>query len=126
MVVDQHEDVCERLAQSLDRIPGIKVLAQTMNLMSAGELAHQSAPDVIVADFKWGGTPRSEILRWLGRMSPQSTLVVYSSYYRDGEREAFAGAGASACLLKGISAKELAAQLRKAVAKRTKTAHFAA
>lgn len=113
MVVDQHEEVCESLARSLERLPGVKVLAHTANLIRAAELAHESSPDVIIADFTWGVATRPDVLRWFARMSPESRVVVYSSYYTDGEREAFQAAGASRCLLKGMSIKELGAELRK-------------
>lgn len=118
IVVDQHEDVCHRLARSLEALPGVRVLAHTTNVMLAAELAHQYSPDVIVADFNWGAATRPDALRLIGEMSPDSRLVMYSSYYTDGEREAFAEAGADICLLKGMSVKELGAQLRKAAAAR--------
>ena len=113
MVVDQHEEVCDRLAHALEGLPGIRVLAHTTNLMLGAELAHQFAPDVIIADFRWGEATRADVLEWLGRMSPNSHLVVYSSYFTDGEREAFHAAGAERCLLKGMSVKELADDLRR-------------
>lgn len=113
IVVDQHEEVCESLAYSLERLSGVKVLAHTTNPVGAAKLAHESSPDVIIADFTWGGAARPDILRWFSRMSPRSHLVVYSSYYTDGEREAFESAGAALCLLKGLSIRELAAEARK-------------
>jgi DNA-binding NarL/FixJ family response regulator len=81
--------------------------------MLGAELAHQYEPDVIIADFRWGEGARFDMLRWLKRMSPYSKLVVNTSYYTDGEREAFTEAGAALCLLKGMSTRELAAQVRK-------------
>ncbi|MEX0682577.1 MAG: response regulator [Dehalococcoidia bacterium] len=113
MVVDQHKEVCAVLARSLERLPGIDVLGHATNLMLAAEVAHRLSPDVIVADFVWGEATRADILRWFGRMSPYSRLVVYSSYFRDGERESFEAAGATRCLLKGMNVKDLGAELRK-------------
>lgn len=115
MVVDQHEKVCASLARSLERLPGMTVLAHTTNLTLAAELAHRSSPDVIIADFTWGEVARPDVLRWFARMSPQSRLVVHSSYYTDGERESFLSAGASRCLLKGMSVRDLGIELRKVV-----------
>jgi DNA-binding NarL/FixJ family response regulator len=113
MVVDQHEEICASLAHSLDRLPAVEVLAHTTNLILAAELAHEFSPDVILVDFTWGQAARPDMLRWFGRMCPQSPLVVYSSYYTDGEREAFQAAGASRCLLKGLGIRELGIELRK-------------
>lgn len=112
IVVDQNEEVCHRLASGLERLPGIRVLAHTTNVMLAGELAHQFSPDVIIADFKWGEAERADILRWLVGMCPRSSVIVYSSYYRDGEREALEAAGAVLCLLKGLNVDELGGQIR--------------
>jgi DNA-binding NarL/FixJ family response regulator len=113
MVVDQHDEVCKSLAHSLDRLPAIKVVAYTTNLVRAAELALESPPDIILADFAWGVAPRPDILRWFATMSPRSRFVMYSSYYTDGEREAFQSAGASLCLLKGMSIRDLATEIRK-------------
>jgi DNA-binding NarL/FixJ family response regulator len=113
MVVDQNEDVCDRLGRSLDRLPDVRLVACTTNVMAAAEIAADLTPEVIIADFKWGQAKRSDILRWLARMSPRSAIVVYSSYYTDGEREAFLEAGAGRCLLKGMSVKQLAAEALK-------------
>jgi DNA-binding NarL/FixJ family response regulator len=99
----------------LDALPGIHVLAHTTNLMVAAELAHQYQPDVILADFSWGQSDRPVRLGWLGRMSPGSVLIVYSSYYVDGERERFQVAGAHRCLLKGLTIKELGDEIQRTV-----------
>jgi DNA-binding NarL/FixJ family response regulator len=117
MVVDQHEDVCRPLARSLGRLAGLKVVGHTSNLMLGAELAHQLEPDVIVADFTWGEGTRPEALAWLRRMSPASTIIVYSSYYINGEREAFTAAGADLCMLKGMSASEFGDQIQAFVHK---------
>ena len=118
MVVDQHQEVCEALARGLKGLPGFHVLSHTGNLVLAAELAHQFRPDVIIADFKWSETPRPDALRWLARVSPGTRMVVYTSYFTDGEREAFESAGAEHCLLKGLSLKELADQLRKVASRK--------
>jgi DNA-binding NarL/FixJ family response regulator len=117
MVVDQHEEVCESLARRLERLPGLKVVAHTDNLIRAAELAHESSPDVIVVDFAWGAASRPDILRWFTHLSPHSRFVVYSSYYTDDEREAFQSAGASRCLLKGMSIRAFGEELRKVLAR---------
>jgi DNA-binding NarL/FixJ family response regulator len=113
LVVDQHEEVCHLLGRALEALPEVEVLAHTTNLMLAAELAQQFSPDAIVVDLHWGQVARPEILRWLSRASPESALIVYSSYYLNGEREEFAKAGARCCLLKGMSARDLYGELSK-------------
>ncbi len=118
IVVDQHDEVCDRLGRALDGLPGIRVLAHTTNLMLAAELVHQHKPDVILADFKWGQAARPDVAGWIGRMSPDSALIVYSSYYINGERQEFEAAGAARCLLKGLTLRELETEISETVAAR--------
>jgi DNA-binding NarL/FixJ family response regulator len=111
LIVDEHEAVCDVLARRIEGLGGFRVIEATTNPVLAAEIAHEFAPDVIIADFKRGPKPRADMVRWMGEASPQSQLVIYASYYTDGEREAFADAGAARCLLKGMSASELGAAL---------------
>lgn len=112
LVVDEHEAVCAALARRIEGFGGFRVIEATTNPVLAAEIAHEFSPQIIVADFKRGPRPRQEMVAWIRRSSPQSALVVYGSYYTEGEREAFLGAGASRCLLKGMNTDELARELR--------------
>jgi DNA-binding NarL/FixJ family response regulator len=111
LIIDEHEAVCAALARRIEGFGGFRVIEATTNPVLAVEIAHEFSPQIIVADFKRGPRPRDEMVRWIRQASPQSKLVIYGSYYVDGEREAFAAAGAQRCLLKGMSAKALADEL---------------
>lgn len=111
LVIDEHEAVCIALARRIEGFGEFHVIEATSNPVLAAEIAHEFAPQIIVADFKRGPRPREEMVRWIRQASPASKLVIFGSYYVDGEREAFAAAGAQRCLLKGMSAKELADEL---------------
>jgi DNA-binding NarL/FixJ family response regulator len=119
LVIDEYEEVCRLLARSLESLPGIRVLAHTTNPVKAAELAHELAPQIIIADFKRGAAPRVDMFRWIGRSSPQSRLVIHTSYYTPDEREALQANGFSRCLLKGMSVKDLGAELRNVISGRT-------
>lgn len=118
LLIDEHHDVCERLAQAIGSLSGIELVGATTNVVLGAELAHQSKPDIILADFAWGSVPRPEKLGWIARMSPSASVLSYSSFYREGERDGFAAAGAAKCLLKGLPLKELANQIRAVAASR--------
>lgn len=122
LIIDEHPEVCRLLARGLKALPGFRVLDHTTNPMLAAELAHQYSPGIIVADFKRSGGSRSSALRWLRQVSPDSSLVVHTSYYVKGEQEALQSAGVARCLLKGMSVKELGAELRKIVQARRRGA----
>jgi DNA-binding NarL/FixJ family response regulator len=112
LIIDEHEEVCAALARRIEGFGGFDVIEATSNPVLAAEIAHEYSPQIIIADFKFGPRPRDEMARWMLSASPQSRLVIYGSYFTNGEREAFAKAGAVRCLLKGMSAQELAAELR--------------
>lgn len=112
LIIDEHEAVCSALARRIEGFGGSSVIEATSNPVLAAEIAHEFAPEIIIADFNRGPRPRDEMASSMLRASPTSKLVMYCSYYANGEREAFAKAGATRCLLKGMSAKDLAAELR--------------
>jgi len=111
LIIDEHEAVCEVLARRIEGFGGFRVVQATTNPVLAAEIAHEFSPKIIIADFKRGPRPRPEMVRWMKKASPTSRVVIYASYYTDGERESFAEAGADRCLLKGMSASELGREL---------------
>ena len=111
LIIDEHPTVSQMLARSLRRMPCIRVVGETSNVMLGAELAHQLEPDVILADFRRTGPPRSETYRWLSRVSPRSRVIAHTSYLPNGVERALREAGVAGCLLKGGGVKELAAQL---------------
>ncbi|HVP05853.1 MAG TPA: response regulator [Dehalococcoidia bacterium] len=114
LVIDENPAVCAALARRISGLDGFGVIEATSNPVLAAEIAHEFSPQVIIADFKRGPRPREEMVRWMRNSSPDSALIVYAAYFVEGEREAFQQAGASRCLLKGLSAAELARELQAA------------
>jgi DNA-binding NarL/FixJ family response regulator len=111
LVIDEHPEVSQMLARGLRRIPGLRVIGETSNVMLGAEIAHQLEPGVILADFRRTGPPRAETYRWLARVSPSSKLVAHTSYITDGEERALSSAGVARCILKGSSVRRLAEEL---------------
>jgi DNA-binding NarL/FixJ family response regulator len=97
----------------LSRVPGIRIVGETANVMLGAELAHQLAPDLILADFRRTGPPRIETYRWLARVSPKSKLVAHTTGLANGEARALRQAGVARCILKGDGVDRLADQLIK-------------
>ena len=112
LIVDEYDDVREALAEQLDAAPGIRVLAHTSNPFLGAELAHELEPRVILADFKRRAAPRADLYQWILQASPKSKLLVLTSYMGIEEEARCMQAGASRILLKGISAKRLAAEIK--------------
>jgi len=111
LIIDEHSDISPLLAERLSLVRGIRVIGETANVMLGAELAHQLEPDVILADFRRTGPPRSETYRWLSRVSPNSRVIAHTSYLSNGDETALREAGVARCLLKGGSVKKLAEQI---------------
>ena len=118
LIIDEHPTVSQMLARSLRRIPDIRVVGETSNVMLGAELAHQLEPDVILADFRRTGPPPHETYRWLARISPSSHLIAHTSYLSNGDEKALREAGVSSCVLKGSPVAELASQLMSTALRR--------
>jgi len=113
LIIDEHPEVCARLARALSAIHGLRVVAHTSNPMWGAKFARHWAPQIILVDFKWGPRSRPEAVEWIKKISPSSRIVVHASYYVNGERNAFQLAGATECLLKGLSSLDLGRELRR-------------
>jgi DNA-binding NarL/FixJ family response regulator len=111
LVIDEYAGISPLLAWGLSRTPGLRVVGETGNVMLGAELAHQLAPDVILADFRRTGPPRAETFRWLCRISPSSRVVAHASYLANGDERAFREAGVTRCILKGGTVPQLAEQI---------------
>jgi DNA-binding NarL/FixJ family response regulator len=111
LIIDEHSGISPVLSQRLSLIPGISVIGETANVMLGAELAHQLEPDLILADFRRTGPPRSETYRWLCRVSPRSKVVAHTSYVVDGDERALREAGVTRCILKGGSVRRLGEEL---------------
>jgi len=111
LIVDEHTGIPKVLADHFGRIPGIRGIGETANVMLGAELAHQFEPDVILADFRRTGPPRAETYRWLCRISPRSRVVAHTSYLPNGDERALREAGVAVCILKNGSVKKLAERI---------------
>lgn len=113
LIIDEHHGVRALLARRLNSLPPFRVVAYTGNPLLATELAWFWEPDIIIADLKQMGRASADMYRRIARASPGSRLVVFTSYLLEEEERDFLEAGVCKCLLKGISLKALADELRR-------------
>ena len=112
LIIDEHSGVRSLLARRLNSYPPFRVVAHTGDALLGTELAWFWEPDIILVDLKGTARYGTDMYRCIGRASPGSRLVVFTSYLLDREEEECLAAGASKCLLKGMSLKALAEELR--------------
>lgn len=111
LLIDEHDDVRGLLSRGLAAYPPLKVIAATGSPMKGIELAESLTPSIILVDLRRRGPYSAETYRRIGRASPSSRVVVYTSYLTPEEEDAARAAGACCCMLKGLSMKELSFRL---------------
>jgi len=111
LIVDEHGSVRELVARGLNADPQFRVVTHTGDVLLGTELAWFWKPDITLFDPKTTCRHCSDMCQRIARASPGSRLVVFTSYLLQEEEQAFLEAGASRCLLKGLSLKALAQEL---------------
>jgi len=111
LLIDEHDDVRSLLSRGLASYPPLKIVAATRSPMEGMHLAETLRPDLILVDLRRRGHYGAETYSRIARASATSRLVVYTSYLTPEEEAAARAAGVCACLLKGLSLKDLAACL---------------
>jgi len=116
LLVDDHQMVRSGLATLVDAAADLSVVGQAADGRAAIELAGQLAPDLVLMDLSMPVMDGVEATRGVLEVSPQTRVVVLTSFSdRDRVNEALA-AGAIGYLLKDCEPAELLAALRSAAA----------
>ena len=121
LVIDEHNDVRALLARGLDGSSPLRVVASTGSALEGMDLAAKSRPQIILVDLKMPARYRAEVYRRIHRASPGSRLIVYTSYLSQEEERVSLESGVCKCLLKGMSIRDLAAELRSLAESSLKT-----
>ncbi|WP_030343078.1 response regulator [Streptomyces sp. NRRL S-1022] len=100
----------------LDAQPDMKPVGGAADGDEAIRLARQLRPDVVLMDVRMPGTDGIEATRRIIRVSPQSRVLILTTF--DLDEYAFAGlkAGASGFLLKNVRPEELLTAIRNVAA----------
>jgi DNA-binding NarL/FixJ family response regulator len=111
LLIDNHEKVRSLLARRLNALPEFHVVGETASALRGAELASALSPDIILFDSAAPGSYGAAVCAQIQRSSPGSRVVVYSSYLTEGDTDRYKDAGASRCLLKGMTLQDLAGEL---------------
>jgi DNA-binding NarL/FixJ family response regulator len=121
MVVDDHPVVRAGLRALLDTQPGLHVVGEAADGVSAVALAEGARPDVVLCDLRLGegpdGVAVTRALRHLGDHAPE--VVILTTYDHDADIVRAVEAGAAGYLLKDAAPKDIVAAIARAHAGET-------
>jgi two-component system response regulator DevR len=107
MVVDDHEVVRLGLRGLLERQPGWEVVAEASTGDEAVAQALEYRPDVVVMDIRLAGSSGIDACRRIISQSPETRVVMLTSYAEDELLFDAIAAGAAGYVLKQIGSDEL-------------------
>ncbi len=116
MLVDDHEMVRMGLAAYLSTEDDIEVVAEASSGEEGVKLAKELKPDVILMDLVMDGIGGVEATRRVRDVSPESKVIVLTSFIDDEKVYPVIEAGAFSYLLKTSRAQEIAKAIRQAMA----------
>lgn len=114
LIVDDHEVVRNGMRAFLESQPDFVVVGESGTGEEAVELTRKKCPDVVLMDLVMQGMQGVEATRKVKKLSPNTQVVVLTSYHQDDHIFPALRAGAISYLLKDAKMDELADALRKA------------
>jgi len=114
MVVDDHPIVRQGVRSLLSNCADMSLVGEADTAASALELARQTTPDVILLDIRMPGMTGVEAARLLFRQSPNSKILMLSSFDDEDYVTQALQAGVHGYILKSASDEMLAGAVRAA------------
>jgi DNA-binding NarL/FixJ family response regulator len=115
VVADDHPLFREGVITSLRAVPDMDVIGQAENAEEAVRLVRDEVPDVVLLDVTMpaaGGGGGIEAARKIASISPATRIIMLTVSEDEDDLLEAMKAGASGYVLKGVSARELAAVVR--------------
>jgi len=112
VVAEDHPLVREGVIRALERDPGIEVIGEADNGLTAMELARQLKPDVMVLDLRMPKLDGAAVVQKVLEKYPKACLLIMTTY--DGDEDIFRSLsqGAKGYLLKDAPRQEILSAIR--------------
>ena len=112
LLVDDHSVVCMGLAAIINIEKDLKVCGEAESGAEAVKLAREMRPDVVVMDFMMPGMDGAEATEAVLRASPESKVLVLTTYGTSSDIARALKSGATGAVTKNLSNDELADAIR--------------
>ncbi len=116
LIADDHTVIRDGLAALLAPIADFEVIGKVSNGRDAVEIAKTMTPDVVIMDLHMPIMDGADAMKAIREISPETKLIVLSSYKERDEVLRAIDSGAQAYLLKNGPVDELAQAIRNAYA----------
>lgn len=116
LVADDHPLILQGLRRTLEDCEDIDVVGEARSGDEVVPLVERRRPDVVLLDMRMPGMPSAEIIRRVNTSWPQVKTVVLSASEDRATIDSAVQAGASAYVLKSVSALDVPALLRQVAA----------
>lgn len=112
LIADDHPVVCQGLVATLDRKPGMSVVASASNGREAVDLFRQHRPDVTLMDLRLPQMDGVEVIAMIREEFSSARIIILTTF--DNDEDIYRGlcAGAMAYLLKDTPPPELVEAIR--------------
>jgi DNA-binding NarL/FixJ family response regulator len=107
LLVDDHQIMRDGLRLFLRDQPGIELVGEASDAASAGRLAEELLPDVVVTDINLINSSGIELSRTLHERNPHAKVVILSAHFQPELVNAAILAGARGYVIKTRAAREL-------------------
>src|SRR5580700_10278418 len=119
LIADDHPIARSGVAQILNEVRGIRVVAQATDGAEAVELFARFNPDVALVDLRMPKLEGVQVVERIRSSCPEAAIIILTTYDTDNDIEMALRAGAKAYLVKDVSPQDLIACVRAVHAGRT-------
>lgn len=112
VIVDDHGLVRDGLSEILAAQSDLRVVGQAGNSSDALTVVGREQPDIVLLDIEIPGAEAADTVREMGRLSPESKIIILSMYDGPQLLRRLLSAGIRGYLLKSVHQNELVAAVR--------------
>lgn len=115
LIADDHPGIRECLSRLLQEVSGLEVVGASKDGLQAVEMANQLKPNLMIMDISMPEMNGIEATRIIKNKLPEIVIIIFSVDVYSSCYKAALKAGASGCLSKGSSLKDIVELIHRTV-----------